>query len=223
MKIGVVGGTFDPVHVGHVAMAEAAIACAGLDLVVLVPAGLPPHRRPTVAPAEDRLRMCQLAVAGRPRFMVSDLEVRRPGPSYTADTLRQLAERWPGEELYLVLGWDAAREVRTWHRPEEVLRLARLVVVTRPGHRAPTPEDLARVGIDPERTILCDVRTPDVESTDIRRLAEHGGSLTGLVHPAVEAYLRRHRLYAHPPGSGVAGPPDGGRIGRAQRGHNPGC
>jgi nicotinate-nucleotide adenylyltransferase len=210
VRIGIVGGTFDPVHVGHVAMAEAAIACAGLDLVVLVPVGMPPHRRPAVAPAEDRLQMCELAVAGRPHFVVSDLEVRRRGPSYTVDTLRQLAERWPGDELYLVLGWDAAREIRTWRCPDEVLRLARLVVVTRPGHRAPTPQDLVEAGIDPERAILCDVRTPDVESTDIRRLAEHGDSLAGLVHPAVESYLHQRRLYVRPQRAGSPDIPDEG-------------
>jgi len=218
VKIGIVGGTFDPVHVGHVAMAEAAAACAGLDRVMLVPAGIPPHRRPAVAPAEDRLRMCELAVAGHPRLEVSDLEVRRAGPSYTADTLRQLAEMWPHDELYLVLGWDAAREIRTWHRPDRVLALARLVVVTRPGYPTPTPQDLARAGIDPERALLCDVRTPDVESTDIRHLAGRGGSLAGLVHPAVEAYLRDHGLYARPRASGPGRSRDGKTYGQDAEG-----
>jgi nicotinate-nucleotide adenylyltransferase len=196
VKVGVVGGTFDPVHLGHVAMAEAAAACAGLDRVLLVPAGEPPHRGPATAPASDRLEMCRLAAAGHPGLEVSDVELRRPGPSYTVDTLRTLAEERPGDELDLVLGWDAARDLRSWRSPDEVLRLARLVVVTRPGYPKPGPGDLAAAGIDPATTILCDASTPDVFSTDVRQLAERGGSLTGLVDPAVEAYLRGRHLYA---------------------------
>jgi nicotinate-nucleotide adenylyltransferase len=196
MKLGVMGGTFDPVHLGHVAMAEAAAACAGLDLVLLVPAGVPPHRAAATAPAADRLAMLRLAAAGHPRLEVSDIELRRSGPSYTVDTLRALARERPGSELHLLLGWDAAREIRAWHAPDEVLRMARPVVVSRPGYPAPTERDLASAGIEPTWAILCDVLTPDVESTDVRRLAERGESLGGLVDPAVEAYLRRHRLYA---------------------------
>lgn len=194
-KLGVLGGTFDPIHLGHVALAEWAADCAGLERVVLVPAGMPPHRGEATAPAADRLEMCRLAVAGHPRLEVSDLELRRKGPSYTADTLRELASRHPGAELYLILGWDAARELRSWHRPDEVLRLARLVVASRPGYQAPSEEDLEEAGIDPARVSLCGVGTPEVEASDIRRLLEAGRSLDGLVDPTVEAYLRRKGLY----------------------------
>jgi len=190
------GGTFDPIHVGHVAMAEAAADCAGLDRVLLVPAGLPPHRGPATADAADRLAMCRLAAAGHARLEVSDVELSRTGPSYTVDTLRALARERPDADLHLLLGWDAARDIRSWRSPDEVMRSARLVVVTRPGYAAPAERDLRAAGIDPERAILCDVPTPDVESTDVRRLVERGASLAGLVDPAVEAYLRHHRLYA---------------------------
>ncbi|TMC11479.1 MAG: nicotinate (nicotinamide) nucleotide adenylyltransferase [Chloroflexi bacterium] len=196
MKLGVMGGTFDPIHLGHVAMAEAGADCAGLDRVLLIPAGVPPHRAAATAPAGDRLAMARLAAAGHPRLEVSDIELRRAGPSYTADTLRALARERPGAELHLLLGWDAARELHAWHAPDEVLRLARPVVVSRPGYPVPTERDLAAAGIEPTWAILCDVRTPDVESTDVRRLVEHGSSLAGLVDPAVEVYLKRHRLYA---------------------------
>ena len=201
MRIGIVGGTFDPVHLGHVAMAEAAAGCAGLDRVLLIPASRPPHRSAAMAPAANRLAMCRLAAAGHPGLEVSDIELRRPGPSYTVDTLRALAAQRPDDELYLVLGWDAARELRAWRSPAAVMRLARLVVVTRPGYARPGPADLAAAGIDPDRALLCDARTPDVDSTDIRRLAETGASLAGLVDPAVEAYVRGHALYA-PPAAG---------------------
>lgn len=195
MKVGIVGGTFDPIHLGHVAMAEAAADCAGLDLVLLVPAAEPPHRAPAAAPAADRLEMARLAAAGHPRLAVSDVELRRPGPSYTVDTLRVLTAERPGDELHLVLGADAARDLRTWRAPDEVLRLARLVVVSRPGYGRLDAAALAAAGIDPDRTVMCDAATPDVDSTDIRRLAEAGGSLAGLVDPAVEAHLRRRGLY----------------------------
>jgi nicotinate-nucleotide adenylyltransferase len=190
------GGTFDPVHLGHIAMAEAAAGCAKLERVLLVPASVPPHRGAATAAPADRLEMLRLAAAGHPRLEVSDVELRRPGPSYTVDTLRALAAERPGMALHLLLGWDAAREIRGWRSPGEVMRLARLVVVSRPGYPTPTAADLAAAGIDPARTVLCDVPTPDVESTDVRRLVERGDSLAGLVDPAVESYLRRRGLYA---------------------------
>jgi nicotinate-nucleotide adenylyltransferase len=195
MRMGIVGGTFDPIHLGHTALAEWAADCAGLDRVLLVPAGRPPHRGDAMAPAEDRLEMTRLATAGHPRLEVSDVELRRDGPSYTVDTLRELAREHPGAQLYLVLGWDAARELRSWREPDTVLRLARLVIVSRPGFPEPTEEDVRRAGIDPACVTLCGVGTPEIEATDIRRLLETGGSLDGMVDPAVEAYLRRKGLY----------------------------
>jgi nicotinate-nucleotide adenylyltransferase len=196
MKLGVMGGTFDPIHLGHVAMAEAAADCAGLDRVLLIPASVPPHRAAATAPARDRLAMVRLAAVSHRRLEVSDIELRRPGPSYTLDTLRALARERPRAELHLLLGWDAARDIRLWHAPDEVLQLARPVVVSRPGYPVPTERDLASAGIEPTWAILCDIPTPDVESTDVRRLLLDGGSLDGLVDPAVEAYLRDHHLYA---------------------------
>ena len=197
MKLGVVGGTFDPIHIGHVAMAEAGADCAGLDRVLLIPASVPPHRTGATAPAEDRLEMSRLAAAGHPRLEVSDVELRRPGPSYTVDTLIALAAERPDADLHLLLGWDAAREIGSWRSPEEVMRLARLVIVSRPGYPAPTERDLRAAGIDPARTILCDVPTPDVESTEVRRrLHQPGRSLAGLLDPAVEEYVRHRHLYS---------------------------
>ena len=196
-----VGGTFDPIHLGHVAMAEAAAECAGLDQVLLLPAAVPPHKPGAVAPAADRLEMSRLAVRDHRRLAVSDLELRRPGPSYTVATLEELARERPEDELYLVLGWDAARQLASWRDPERVQQLARLVVVSRPGWRPPQPEDLRAAGIDPSRAILCDAPTPDIVATQIRQRVESGSGLDGLVDPRVEAYIRRHQLYAAQPPS----------------------
>jgi nicotinate-nucleotide adenylyltransferase len=198
VRVGVVGGTFDPIHLGHLAMAEAAADCAELDQVLLLPSSVPPHRRAATAEAGDRLEMSRLAARGHPRVVVSDLELRRPGPSYTVDTLEALARTRPGDELFLVLGWDAARDLGSWREPGRVLELARLVVVTRPGWTRPSPADLTAAGIDPERAVLCDAQTPDIEGTHVRQLLESGGDLDGLLDPAVERYIRSHNLYLAP-------------------------
>ncbi|HVB77484.1 MAG TPA: nicotinate-nucleotide adenylyltransferase [Candidatus Nitrosotalea sp.] len=198
MRVGVVGGTFDPIHLGHIAMAAAARDCAGLDRVLLVPSGEPPHRADAIAGSKERLRMCRLAVEGHPGFEVLDLEVSRPGPSYTVDTLESLTQSRPEDELYLVLGWDAARDIPLWHRPERVLALTRLVIVSRPGWPEPQPQDLRAAGIDPARALLCRAETPDIEAREIRRRLEEGEALDGLLDPRVALHLRQHRLYPAP-------------------------
>jgi nicotinate-nucleotide adenylyltransferase len=194
--VGILGGTFDPIHLGHLAAAEAARDCAGLDRVLLVPTGQPPHRPAAHAPPNDRLEMCRLAAAGRQWLEVSDMEVERPGPSYTADTLRLLRSASPHDDYRLVLGWDAAREIRTWHEPEAVLEQAQMIILGRPGLALPTPDRLLEAGLDPDRVQLCAEATPDIRATEIRRRAAAGESLAGLVDPAVEAYIVARRLYS---------------------------
>lgn len=195
MRIGVVGGTFDPIHVAHIAMAEAARRCGGLDRVILVPAGVPPHRPQPEASDEDRLAMVRLAVRGHPDLEVSDSELRRPGPSYTLLTLQEIHGQDPSAELFLVLGWDAARELRGWYEPGQVLQLATLLVIPRPGLPDPTPDDLRAAGIPEGRIRLCRARTPDLGSTDLRRHLRRGTVPDGALDPAVASYISRHRLY----------------------------
>lgn len=195
-RVGVLGGTFDPIHNGHLAAARAAIRCAGLDELMLVPAAVPPHRGPAAASPADRLAMTRAAAAGEPKMTVSDLEISRPGRSYTVDTLRDLRARRPADELFLVLGWDAAREIRSWREPDAVLDLATLVVITRPGLAAPAEPDLRAAGIDPGRAVLCADPTPDVEATDIRDALHAGQPLPdGVLPRAVAAYVEDHGLY----------------------------
>ncbi len=191
------GGTFDPVHRGHVVLARAALKCARLDLVLVLPAGEPPHRGQPKASAADRFEMCRLALAGEDRIEVSDSELRRPGASYTVDTLRGLQAERPGDELHLILGWDAARDFRSWREWDEVLRLARLVIVNRPGLPGPSLQDLRASGISPRRALICRQSTPDIRASDIRRhLARHEGepAADGLA-PPVAAYIREKHLY----------------------------
>ena len=195
MRLGVVGGTFDPIHNGHIAAAEAAMDCAELDEVVFVPTGTPPHRPPTVASAEQRLDMCRLATADDPRFSVSDVEAKRDGPSYTVDTLLVLRAANPHAELFLVLGWDAAALFRSWYKPDEVIALAPIVVVTRPGRKAPEAKDLAAAGLQTGRVILCERSTPAVSASEIREAVREGRDVSGLVPAAVARYIASSHLY----------------------------
>jgi nicotinate-nucleotide adenylyltransferase len=195
MRLGVLGGTFDPMHNGHVAAAEAAVDCANLDEVVFVPTGNPPHRPPAEASPLQRLEMCRLATADDPRFAVSDIEVTRDGPSYTLDTLWALRGANPHAELFLVLGWDAASQLRSWYRPDEVLAIAPIVVVSRPGRNAPAEADIRSAGLDPARILLCPRTTPSVSGSEIRRAIAAGKSVAGMVPPAVERYITAHHLY----------------------------
>ena len=190
------GGTFDPIHVGHLAAAEAAIRCAHLDRVIFVPAAQPPHRPPAVAAAPQRLEMCRLAIEGDGRFAVSDVELNRDGPSYTVDTLTELRKLHPGDELFLILGWDAARLFPTWNRPEEVRALASVVVVGRPGSGAPGAGGLKAAGLAGDRVITCVEPTPDVSASEIRRAVKAGESIGGKVPVVVERYITAHHLYA---------------------------
>lgn len=195
MRWGILGGTFDPIHVGHLAVGKAAIECARLDRVLFVPSAQPPHRGAALAPAEDRLAMVRLGVDGEPRFEVSDVEVRRGGTSYTADTLNELHREYPGDELFLILGWDAARLFRTWHEPDRVASLAWVVILDRPGMGQPNPSEFAGLGLDPSRVIYCHYPTPDVSGSALRRALAAGQPVGGKLPPAVERYIADHQLY----------------------------
>jgi nicotinate-nucleotide adenylyltransferase len=195
-RLGVFGGTFDPIHIGHVAAAKNAIECARLDRVILMPTGRPPHRGPAAASPEHRLAMARLAASEDQRFEVSDIELQRPGASFTSDTLRGLRARHPHEDLFLILGWDAARLFSTWHEPEQVRDLATIVVVARPGVGSPRAEEIGAAGLDPERVIVCLDVTPDVSASGIRNDVRSGRSIEGKVPPAVERYIAAHHLYS---------------------------
>ena len=195
-RIGLLGGTFDPFHFGHLAAADAAIDCAELDRVIFVPASEPPHRPPAIASPHQRLEMCRLGIEGEPRFEVSDIELRRKGPSYTVDTLGELQREQPEDELFLILGWDAAKLFSTWHEPEKVRELATIVVVARPGGAAPREEDLKGVGLDRAKVVLCLTTTPNVSASEIRKAVTAGEPITGKVPKAVQRFIGEHRLYA---------------------------
>jgi nicotinate-nucleotide adenylyltransferase len=195
LRLGILGGTFDPIHIGHIAAARAAMDCAHLDRILFIPSAQPPHRAAAAASVEDRLAMARLAVEGETDFEVSDVEVNRGGKSYTVDTLAALHASHPGDELFLILGWDAARLFRSWRQPDQLSKFASVVIVTRPGTDAPKASELVATGIPPGRVIKCMVPTPDVSSSDLRRALAAGEPVAGKLPPAVERYIASRGLY----------------------------
>lgn len=190
-RLGFFGGTFDPPHLGHLALAEWARERLKLSRVLFVPAGEPPHKRDRdVSPARARLAMTRLAVAGHQGFEVSPIEVERRGPSFTVDTLRALRARRPGARWFLLLGEDSLADLATWHEPEAIVRLATPVVAARPGTRARR----VRRAFGRPLTWL-DNFGIEVSSSAIRARARRGQSVRFLVPDAVERYLARTGLY----------------------------
>jgi nicotinate-nucleotide adenylyltransferase len=212
MTLGVLGGTFDPIHHGHLAAAAAAQQSLALGAIVLVPSRIPPHRAdPVGASAEQRYEMASLAAAGRPGWTASRIEIDREGPSYTFDTLAELQRhmsirRQPdtaasSTQIFFILGADAFAEIATWFRFPDVLDLANFVVVSRPGItldslRERVPSAFDRQSSAQTRVILVESNTPDISSTDIRRRVRARQPLSGLVPDTVAEYIRAHRLYA---------------------------
>jgi nicotinate-nucleotide adenylyltransferase len=209
VTLGVLGGTFDPIHLAHLRIAVEVREALRLDRVLLVPSADPPHREPPHAPAEHRLEMARLAAATDPTLEVSDLELRRSGPSYTVDTLAELAAARPGVELWFVIGSDAFAELDTWHEPERLFELANFAVVERPGVRVRglaellparfvpflrgTPRGLAHASGHEVRVVS--VPGLDISATDIRRRIVGGASIRYLVPEPVREYIEKHGLY----------------------------
>jgi nicotinate-nucleotide adenylyltransferase len=190
-RLGILGGTFDPIHIGHLVAASEAINQVGLDRVILVPAGRP-WQKSEFSDAEDRVMMTTLAAATHPRLSVSRLEVDRKGPTFTVDTLEALRASFADTELFFIVGADVAMELKTWHRVEDIASLATVVAVTRPGSELtdlPTGPGLPEVKV-------MEMPALDVSSTDIRRRVAGGAAIDYLVPSDIVAYIRDHGLYA---------------------------
>ena len=197
MRVGVLGGTFDPIHIGHLAAAEEVRVRLDLERVVFVPAGLPPHKlHLNVTTAEHRSNMVQLAIADNPYFVVSRVDMDRFGPSYTVDTAKLLHDEYgPEAELYLIMGSDSLAELLTWHKPERLIRLCRIVALTRPGYRVNLKELNHLLPGAIARVQLLEMPLLEISGTDLQRRVRMGLSIKYLVPPAVEAYIHQHGLY----------------------------
>jgi nicotinate-nucleotide adenylyltransferase len=195
-RVGVLGGAFNPPHIAHLLLAQEAIATLGLDALVLVPTGRAPHKRISPEPgAEVRLEMTRLAVAGEERVTVSDLEVRRDGPSFAYRTLELLVDENPGSQLTFVMGADVAAGLEGWKRPERVAELARIAIAERPGFdRSAADEALARIGADRGVDVI-DMPAIGVSSSLIRARVAAGRPIRWLVPDAVAGLIADRGLY----------------------------
>jgi len=212
MKIGLMGGTFNPVHLAHLRIAEEAREACGLDRVLFIPAADPPHK-PLAGQVSFSQRCCMvaLAIAGNPCFELSDIEGNRPGKSYSIDTIRALRAEHPDDELHFIIGGDSFLEIGLWYRYDDILRSCSLIVVERPGSPISDPLAALPVAIRSEFRYTAASRALahqsgtgirllsgcplDISSSAIRSLVEQGRSITYLVPPAVEAYITEQGIY----------------------------
>jgi nicotinate-nucleotide adenylyltransferase len=202
-RVGILGGTFDPIHYAHLAIAEE--VRVGLDLteIAFIPAGQPPHKPGRmVTPAQHRLAMVQLAIATNPHFTCSRIEVDRPGPSYLVDTLRDLRVQWGNDtELYFIIGWDSLEELHTWYDPQGILaQLTHLVAVGRPGYTQGNEYNTmleARLPGIQQRLLIVSAPQLNISSTDLRQRIAEGRPIKYQTPEAVEQYIARHELYRH--------------------------
>jgi len=195
-RTAVFGGSFNPVHYGHLLLADEVAEALSLDRVLFVPAAAPPHKPAAqLAPAPDRYAMVELAVAGHPKFVVSDIELRRSGPSYTVDTLEALG--LPRPELFLIMGSETFLDLLTWRAPQRVAQLAQLAVVPRLGsvfdpESAAVRKVVHEIGQEP---VVVHAASLPISASDLRRRARDGRSLAYRLPPAVASYIQAKRLY----------------------------
>jgi nicotinate-nucleotide adenylyltransferase len=186
-KIGILGGTFNPVHFGHLILGEQVRMQLGLDRVIYIPAYLPPHKsEQKILGAQHRLKMMELAVSGNRAFIVSDIEIRRRGKSYTVDTLRAIASKYSGAELFFICGSDLVKEIPKWKNVDEIYRLAKFVLAKRPGFGR---------RLSGRNFLKIDVAQVDISSSLIRDLVRQGLSIRYLTPSGVVEYIERHKLY----------------------------
>ena len=191
MRLGVMGGTFDPIHPGHVVASSEVQSLFDLDEVVFVPTGQPWQKADRhVSPAEHRYLMTVIATASNPRFTVSRVDIDRPGPTYTIDTLRDIKAERPDDELFFITGADALAEILSWKDAEQLFELAHFVGVTRPGH------ELSDKGLPEHRVTLQVVPAMAISSTDCRERVADAEPVWYLVPDGVVQYINKYRLYA---------------------------
>ena len=196
-RLGILGGTFDPIHHGHLLAAEEAFHHLALDRVLFVPAGLPPHKpvRP-ISSADHRVRMVELAITGKPHFALSRVDIDRPGPSYTVDTLELLRARWgPGPRFFFIEGNDSLSDIACWYQPRRLIELCEQAVEARPGAQIYQPELERRLPGITGRIHWVTIPLRQISSSDLRARVRAGRSISDLVPREVEDYVRRHELY----------------------------
>ncbi|MEA2632809.1 MAG: nicotinate-nucleotide adenylyltransferase [Chloroflexota bacterium] len=195
MRLGLFGGTFDPIHMGHLILAEACREACALDRVWFVVAGAPPHKPGDRTSVADRTEMVRIAIAGHPAFEVSDLETRRPGPHYSVETLEEVHRARPEDELFFLIGADSLADLPHWRQPERIAALATLVVVDRPGVALGPSPRWPDLGPAARPVRMVSIPPIGIASNDLRRRAAEGRSIRYQVPRGVEAYIEAHGLY----------------------------
>ncbi len=199
MNRGVLGGTFDPIHNGHIIVAEETRARLNLAEVLFMPAGQPWLKEDSpILAAEHRVQMVRLAIADKPYFKLSTVEIERAGPSYTVETIAELqAQLGAGDELFFILGWDSLAQLPQWKEPSRLIKMCRLVAVPRPGYRLPDLNSLEAIipGLS-QSLIVLDKPEVDISATEIRNRVAQGLSIGHLVTDPVGEYIRQHKLYS---------------------------
>ena len=197
-RIGILGGTFDPIHLGHIQMAEEAYRQADLDQVLFLPSKIPPHKRDRNITAEfHRATMIKLAIQDKSQFVYSDFELQREGITYTADTLRMLQEQNPGHIYYFILGGDSLFQLETWYRPEEIMSRVKILAIS----RYDISQEQVRVRAEwlaqnyQARIQIVEMSRMDISSSDIRDRVRKGKTLQGMVPDEVEQYIHKYSLY----------------------------
>lgn len=200
MRIGILGGTFDPPHIGHLILAEEAWFQLKLDRVLLVPAGDPPHKRGLpLSPAFHRVRMVELAIADNPHLELSRVDVDRPGPHYTIDMVNLLRQQFPADtELYFLMGLDSLAELPRWHRAAELVAACRLVALSRPDVHLDWEYLESKLPGIRQRVVLLDMPELEIASHVLQQRVRQGWPIRYQVLPAVEAYIYHHNLYRWP-------------------------
>jgi nicotinate-nucleotide adenylyltransferase len=187
MKIGILGGTFNPIHLGHLILAEEAREKLGLDKIIFVPAYLPPHKESLdIAPAGMRLEMVRLATKGNRNFLVSDIEIKRDGRSYTIDTIKEFKRKYPKDDLYFVIGSDLLNYLEGWKDLSEIIRIVKFIAATRPGY------PLEKI---PAHISTLAIRAVDISGFEIRRAIKQDKSFRYLVPDTVYRYINKNKLY----------------------------
>lgn len=199
MRIGVFGGTFDPPHNGHYKYVCEAMEKLGLDRLIVIPASIPPHKAGKgISDGADRLKMTELLFGGDERVSVSDIELKRQGKSYTVDTVRELREFYPDDEIYFLMGSDMLLSFHTWFCPDEIIEYVRIGAVTRCDEipKAELEEYVKEHFPDnTDRFEICDFEPIELSSTEVRTAVRSGENISSMVNPQVEAYIKERKLY----------------------------
>jgi nicotinate-nucleotide adenylyltransferase len=202
-KIGIIGGTFDPVHLGHLAVAEEACRQVGLAEMIFLPAGHPYFKAAAlISPAEHRVKMLELAIVDKPKYKISLLEIQRPGPSYAVETVAKIkSQRPPEDEIFFIMGWDSLLTLPRWEQPERLISLCKIIASPRPGYSKPDIDLIEKdlPGIS-QLTLVMEKPLVNISATEIRERVRRGLPVDNMVTPSVAKYIKEKRLYiiTHP-------------------------